>query len=266
MSLCASHIPRSKFPQVHKVYGHSSTLGNILHLLGNVLLACALDVDVLDVAGGVVTANGLPEVGRDVCAGAMDDQRVEEDCVPFFHVQMNPGVAVSAPDAVVHFVDAVLPVRVVVLLEDSLVGPGLDHQATVTVVNVLHGGPGRNDPVGWPEGEVVEVLVERMARGAGTRVRRLVNQHCVDGANVFADKTLNIVQQFGQSDIFGQDFVPNKVLNLVVYPLVRQPFFVLEREVLHLEDAAAVHLVVDDVQEALPALVDLLLGHQVGDD
>ena len=105
-----------------------------------------------------------------------------------------PRVTISPPDAVVHHIDATLPVRVVVLVQDSFVCPRLDHQAPVAVVNVLHGGPGGHDPVGRPEGEIVEVLVERVARSPGPSVRRLVDQHGVHDANVLAGKALDVVQ------------------------------------------------------------------------
>ena len=86
MRLSPPHIPWPKLPQVHEIYRYTPPFGNFLDLLGNVLLAGALDVDVLDVAGGVVAADGLPEVGGDVGAGAVDDERMEENCVALLHV------------------------------------------------------------------------------------------------------------------------------------------------------------------------------------
>ena len=38
------------------------------------------------------------------------------------------------------------------------------HQAAVHLVNVLHGGPAGHDFVGGPEGKVVKVLVQGVAR------------------------------------------------------------------------------------------------------
>ena len=102
----------------------------------------------------------LPEVGGDVGARAVDDQRVEEDRVPLLHVKMDSGIILSTSYsdfilffiililikwfltyAVVHLVDSPLPLRVVVLLQLALVRPGLDHQAAVVIVNMLHGSP-----------------------------------------------------------------------------------------------------------------------------
>ena len=42
--------------------GHATAVGDGLHLLGDVLLTRALNVDVEAVWGGVVTGNGLSEV------------------------------------------------------------------------------------------------------------------------------------------------------------------------------------------------------------
>ena len=61
----------------------------LLDLLGNVLLAGALDDDVVVVAGVVLAADGLPEVIRQIGFRPVDDKWVEEHCVSFIHVEMN---------------------------------------------------------------------------------------------------------------------------------------------------------------------------------
>ena len=87
----APHVPGPLPPQFGKPYATKPpALRNIFDLFCNVLLAGALDVDVLDVAGGVVAADGLPEVGGDIGAGAVDDEWVEEHSVALLHVQVNP--------------------------------------------------------------------------------------------------------------------------------------------------------------------------------
>lgn len=57
-----------------------------------------------------------------------------------------------------------LPVGVVVLLQGAFVRSGQDHEAAVLPGHSLHGGPGADDAVCRPEGEVVQILVHRVAR------------------------------------------------------------------------------------------------------
>lgn len=101
----------------------------------------------------------------------------------------------------VHLVDSILPVRVVMLLQLPLVSPRLNHQAAIAVINVLHGGPGSHNPVGGSEGEVVEVLVERVPGGPGARIRWLVDQHGVDSSDVRPGETLHVVKNIRRADI-----------------------------------------------------------------
>ena len=189
----------------------------------------------------------LPEVTGDVCTGAVDDQRVEEDGVALLHVQLHSGVVLSPACnensevtlvtlitlvtlltyAVIHLVNSSLPLRVVVLLQLAVVSPRLHHETTVVVVNVFHRAPGGHDPVGRPEGEVMKVLVERVAGGAGPGVRGFVDQHGVTGPDIWSNKTFHIVQHPGVQNVFRKDRVPTKVLDLVEYPLVRQACAIL---------------------------------------
>jgi len=116
MRLCAAHIPGAELPQIHKINAVAFPRGNVLHLLGNILLASTLHVNVLHVAGGVVAADGLPELVGAVGARAVDEEGVEEDSVPLLHVEVDAGIVLGAPDPVVHLVHPLLPVGVVVLL------------------------------------------------------------------------------------------------------------------------------------------------------
>ena len=56
-----------------------------------------------------------------------------------------------------------LPLRVVVLHQGSGVGPGEDHQTAVLPGDALHSRPGAHDLIHGAEGEVVQVLVQRVA-------------------------------------------------------------------------------------------------------
>jgi len=103
-------------PQVDKIDAEALPGGNLLHLLGNILLAGASHVDVLHVAGRIVAADGFAELVRAVGAGAVDEEGMEEDGVPLLHVEMNTWVVLGAANAVVHFVHPLLPVGIVVLL------------------------------------------------------------------------------------------------------------------------------------------------------
>ena len=80
------------------------------------------------------------------------------------------------------------------LLQHPLVSPWLDNKAPVVVINVLHGGPGGHNPVGGPEGEVVEVLVERVSGSPVAGIWWLVDQHGVDGADVRTGEALDVVE------------------------------------------------------------------------
>lgn len=82
------------------------------------------------------------------------------------------------------------------LIEDSLaVGSGDDHQAAVVGGDRLHGRPGGHDPVRRPEGEVVQVLVEGVARGHRPRIGWFVNQHGVHGHDIWTREALHVVDQ-----------------------------------------------------------------------
>ena len=72
-STCSPNIPGSKFPEINKIHNNAAPRRNILHLLSDVLLAGARDVDIVNVAGGVVAAHGFAEVGGAVSAGAVDE-------------------------------------------------------------------------------------------------------------------------------------------------------------------------------------------------
>ena len=120
MRLAAAHIPRAQLPQILELNAIALPCRNVLHLLGNILLRRPLHVDVLQVAGGIVAADGLAEVVGPVGPRAVDEQRVEEDGVALLHVEVNTWVVLGAADPVVHLVHALLPVRVVVLLQHTL--------------------------------------------------------------------------------------------------------------------------------------------------
>ena len=120
MRLAAAHIPRAQLPQILELDAIALPGRNVLHLLGNILLRRPLHVDVLQVAGGIVAADGLAEVVGPVGARAVDEQRVEEDGVALLHVEVNTWVVLGAAYPVVHLVHALLPVRVVVLLQHTL--------------------------------------------------------------------------------------------------------------------------------------------------
>ena len=117
-----------------------------------------------------------------------------------------------------------------------------------------------------PEGEIMEVLMQGVARGFSSGIRRLVDQHGVTGADVGAGEALDIVQHPGEHDVLGEHGVPAKILDLVVDPLVRQTSPVLEGEILHLENLARVHLAIDDVEKPLSTFVNKLVWNQVGDN
>ena len=121
MSPVAPNIPGPKLPEVHKVYADSSPAGNILHLLGNVLLAGARHINVVQVAGGVVAAHCLPEVVGHIGAGTVDKKWMEENGVSLLHVEVHPGPVLQATDTVVHLVHATLPLWVVMLQQLILV-------------------------------------------------------------------------------------------------------------------------------------------------
>ena len=80
----------------------------------------------------------------------MNEQRVEEECVPRFHFDMQEtlcGCFVARVDAMVRFVDdAVVGVSVQVQ-STGLVRTGLHEQTTVLTVDLLHGRPTCNDLV-----------------------------------------------------------------------------------------------------------------------
>jgi hypothetical protein len=50
----------------------------------------------------------------------VDEQWVEEDGVAPLHVEVYPGVVLGPPDTVVHLVHPILPVGIVVLLQNTL--------------------------------------------------------------------------------------------------------------------------------------------------
>ena len=62
----------------------------------------------------------LAELVGSVGPGAVYQQGVEEHGVALLHVQVDPGVVLGPADAVVHGVHPILPVGVVVLLQDTL--------------------------------------------------------------------------------------------------------------------------------------------------
>ncbi len=141
---------------------------------------------------------------------------------------------------------------------------GLHNQAPVAVVNMLHGRPGGHNPVRRPEGKVVQVLMQGMAGRLRARIRRLVDQHRMDGPDVRSGEALDVVQHLRQHDELAQHVVPDEILDLVEDALLRQPASVLQREVLHHKNAAGVDASVDQVHEALVAVVQQGLRHQVG--
>ena len=108
--------------------------------------------------------------------------------------------------------------------------------------------------------------MERVSRGPGPGVRRLVDQHGVAGADVGPGEALDIVQHPGIHDVLGEHGVPAKVLDFVEDPLVGQTRPVLEGEILHLEDLARVRFAIDDVEKPLSTLVNKFVGNQVWDN
>ena len=107
------------------------------------------------------------------------------------------------------------------------------------------------------------VLVQRVARGGRARVRRLVDEHGVAGADVGAGEAGHEVQQRGVEDVPGQHRVPAEVLDLVVDPLIRQPRAVLQGEVLHPQYLSRVHNPIDNVQEPLTTFIDEFVRNQL---
>jgi hypothetical protein len=61
---------------------------------------------------------------------------------------------------------------------------------------------GMGERVG-PEGEVVQVLVQRMAGRAAAEVRGLVDEHAVHGLDVVADETRNAIEDGRQFAVAG---------------------------------------------------------------
>lgn len=133
--------------------------------------------------------------------------------VTFFHWHFYHRVVVVTTNSMVHLVDTFLPIRVIVLMKDSLVSAGQDDQASIFRGDTLHGRPGTYYTIGRSKGEIVQVLyhnynnelrhtlgpvviaylMKRMARSLATRIRWFVNQHCMHSANIGPSKALDMV-------------------------------------------------------------------------
>ena len=57
----APHVPGPQLPYLIKVHPEAFPLGNVLHLLGNVLLSGSLDINELGVTGAVVARHSFPK-------------------------------------------------------------------------------------------------------------------------------------------------------------------------------------------------------------
>lgn len=118
---------------------------------------------------------------------------MEEHDVAFLHLEVHSlvGVLVVVVDSEVGLVDLSLPLGVDVLQEFALVGLREHVQGPVLLGRVLEGSPGGNDPVGRSEGEVRQVLVERVP-GTGPHVGRLIDKHGVDRFDVGSTEALEV--------------------------------------------------------------------------
>ena len=87
-----------------------------------------------------------------------------------------------------------LPIRVVVLMENTLVRSREDNQTSVVRSNSFDGRPGANDSIGWAEGEVMQVLVQRVTGSQGARIGGFVDEHRVHGTNIRTGETFNVIQ------------------------------------------------------------------------
>jgi hypothetical protein len=98
----------------------------------------------------------------------MNEQRVEEECVPRFHFDMQQSLGagfVARVDAMVSFVDDAIVGVSVQVQSTGLVRTGLHEQTTVLTVDLLHGRPTRNDLVRLQVGKA-QVKNEIQARRA----------------------------------------------------------------------------------------------------
>ena len=77
---------------------------------------------------------------------------------------------------------------------EGVVFTWLDHQASIIVINMLHGCPSSHNSVSRAEREIVKILMERMAGGLGACIWRFVDEHSVTSSDIGSNKTLNIVK------------------------------------------------------------------------
>lgn len=195
---------------------HSELLGSIGHdLLGDQLLHCALNWDVLALGSSEVAAHGLPESLCLVFARSMNQQGMEKDDVALLHVQVDSVVLefLIIFDAEVGLVHLSVPVRVVMVVESALVCLGKNIQATVLVVAILQGSPSSHDTIGRPEGEVGQVLMEGVS-GAGAHAWRLIDEHSMDRFDVLSAEALEVGNEVWIGAVGLQDIIPLKILDL----------------------------------------------------
>ena len=86
LNFISLHIPGPQFPDFIKLQSESFPCCRLLYFPGQALLRCSSHVDEVGVAGAEVATYRFPEVIWDVCAGAMDDEWMEEDRVALLHV------------------------------------------------------------------------------------------------------------------------------------------------------------------------------------
>lgn len=196
------------------IFAHD-TPSHLNELLLDVLLTCALYINVMTLAACKVAGDGLAETVSAIHARAMDQKRVKEYGVTLFHRQVKARdcwIKVSQPK--VQLIHTSLPLWVRVRLEVSLVCTGEDHQGAVLSVNVLHGSPGAHDALCRPEREEVEILVQWMSRRLLARIGRLVDEHAVNSHDVRPCEGLHILQHLWKLAVLKEDGVLLKVLDL----------------------------------------------------
>ncbi len=78
--------------------------------------------------------------------------------ITFLHWQFDYWVIVISTNSMIHFVDAFLPIGIVVLMQNSFVSAGQDNQTSIVGRDAFHGSPSADNTIGRTEREVVQIL------------------------------------------------------------------------------------------------------------
>lgn len=87
--------------------------------------------------------------------------------VTFFHWQFYYWMIFVSTNSMIHLVDTFFPIRIVVLMEYSLVRAGQDNQASIIRGDAFHSRPGAHDSIGRSEGKVMQVLYKNYVNKEG---------------------------------------------------------------------------------------------------